>query len=119
MEKEFYVPFSIAKKLNDIGYDECSDMMYENDETLCERYRGQCIEAPSYDEVIEYLSKYYNTQVGLNIYPFPNYTYEYSAYIINRKTFKSTKHYKTRKEAYNEAFETILDNIINNNEQNI
>ena len=112
MEKDFYVPFSIAKKLNDIGYDECSDMMYENDKTLCKRYRGQCIEAPSYDEVIEYFSKNYNIQVGFNIYPFPDYTYEYSAYIFNGQTFKTTKHYKTRKEAYNEAFELIIEYVM-------
>ena len=111
MDEKFIIPYYIAKELKDLGFDQGSDFMYEDDGTLCKRYRGQCVEAPTYEEVIDYLSRVYNIQIGINIYNFPNNTYEYSAYIINGQTFKTTKHYKNREESYNEAFELIINDI--------
>ena len=115
MNEKFIVPYYIAEKLHNLGFDQCSDFMYDNDKTLCKRYRGQCIEAPSYEEVIDYFSRIYNIQIGINIYNFPDNTYEYSAYVVNGQMFKTTKHYKKREESYNEAFEIILNEMIKEN----
>ena len=37
MNEKFIVPYYIAEKLHDLGFDQCSDFMYDNDKTIRKR----------------------------------------------------------------------------------